>query len=740
MSRLRPVLAASVAAALALLPIASGAATQDAPVLAFPAPVDPQSWELPEWQTTDDYRAIPGVDWNDPERQAAKPIRAAMIFGDFQDRDFVVTEPTGSDVFGVDQEWADRVPGFDGPVANPIVGGVAREDVGEFYTDLIVNEPSEINNFHTVNEYWLEDSYGLIGVEATPFGPYRMSGKEHEYGLGGSDAGGGANQCPQGDTCGSGSLPLVGGFAGGFDTELIQAAAADTTTGMVFNAEDYDFRWLVHAGYDESGTWQEFGEMMFDGPEAVTDRFGPPSPVRSELGMCDSACPNAAATRYVDWTSWAASEGIWSHAVPGVSSTQGENDGSAVFAHELSHIFGVLDNYNNPYGTPVRRSYTGPWAMLSRGAFNGPGGAHTRWQIPAVQGASMGSHHMLRNKIRLGFTPPHEVLTVDARALAVTGPVAADIFPRAYPLAPITGDVGLHGMVINLGRDRSPSCSTAQDHTCDGGGYDNYTVEVVDQMGHDSYTPDHGVLIAKNKTGVDLGPFMWAIDAHPEDINTVTGVGEHEGREVYDFIRPDGTRATISLGDARQLADALFHAGTGDDVVNTWVDDANRLQFYVLTTEHDADDPMSIGSYRVAVRSLDGHGPIDPATTITSTGDTTVPMGEVVTLEFDLANLGITDISRLSVDTDLEARLPHEYVEVAALGGTTVQVHVGLAEGNTGAHGVTLTATSELTGEAVTDTATVIVTDDGAAGPTLPGLALVLPALPAGWLAVRRRA
>ena len=34
---------------------------------------------------------------------------------------------------------------------------------------------------------------------------------------------------------------------------------------------------------------------------------------------------------------------------------------------------------------------------------------------------------------------------------------------------------------------------------CDGGGYNNYTVEVVDRMGTDSFTPDSGVLLAKTK-------------------------------------------------------------------------------------------------------------------------------------------------------------------------------------------------------------------------------------------------
>lgn len=714
MTRIRPLLAIVAVLAMTVLPLASGAETPQATDsgLPFPDPIDPQSWELPEWQSNDDYRPIPGVDWNDPDRQAVKPIRAAMIMADFADRPFVVTEDPGTDVFGVTSDWVSRVPGFehlatDDPdeivLANPFTpSAVEREDVGQFYADFVVNEPSELNSQHTVNEYWLEDSYGLIGVEATGFiTDEPLPGKEHEYGIQGNAS---TRYCPQGDSCNR-----------DFDTEVLQSTLVDTVTGQVFNAEDYDFRWLVHAGYGESGMWQEFGEMMFTGPEAVSDRFGPPTP------HADEEWPNAAGTRYVDWTSWAAAEAIWSHAIPGVFSTQAESSGAAVFAHELSHIFGVLDNYNNPYGMPVRRSYTGQWAMLSRGAFNGPGGAHSRWQIPATQGASMGAHHMLRNKIRLGFTPPHEVLTLDSTALSQTGPVAADIFPRAYPLAPVTTDVGLHGIVINIGRDQSPSCSVAQDHTCDGDGYDNYTVEVVDQMGHDSFTSDHGVLIAKNKTGVDLAPFMWAIDAHPEDINTVTGVGEHEGREVYDFIRPEtGERAAISLGDARQLADALFHAGTGEGVVSTYVDEHNGLQFYVLDTTHDADDPESTATYRVAVRSLDGHGPLDPATTLTGgTSTVAVNTGEVVTLDLATTNASpTTDISHLTVDasTGLEHRLDHAYVETSVIAGGATRLHLGATE--PGTYTVTVTATSELTGATSSVDYVVTVLD-----PAVPGVA-----------------
>ncbi len=729
MRAVRPLLASATVIAMALAPVASSAIDADEGTdLPFPAPVDPASWSLPEWQTLDDYRAIPGVDWNDPDLQAAKPIRAAMVLADFADRPFVATMDAGTDVFGVTADWASRVPGFEHlaegrdddeiVLANPVADGpglvhdgapVTDDNVADFYADLIVNSPSATNNFHTVNEYWLEDSYGLIGVEATGFGPYHLEGEEHEYGFGGDSGGDRAYQGGSGSACPAGSY-----CTRDFDTEVLEASTVDTVTGMATNLEDYDFRWFLHAGYDESGTWQEFGEMMWSDPADIAPEFGPPA----EHGNPDH--PNAVGTRYVPWTSWAAGEGIWSHALPGVYSTQGENDGSAVFAHELSHIFGVLDNYNNPYATAVRRSYTGPWAMLSRGAFNGPGGAHTRWQIPAVQGASMGSHHMLRNKIRLGFTKPNELLITTPQLLAATGPVVADIYPRAYPLFPITDDIGLHGLVIEFGVDASDcdDLPVELEHTCDGGGYDHYTVEVVDQMGHDSYTPDHGVLIAKNKTGVDLAPFIWAIDANPGDINAADPVGEHADREIYDFVRPDGTRAAISLGDMRQLSDALFHAGTGEGVVNTWVDEANRLQFYVLTTDHDATDPESVGTYRVAVRSLDGHGPVDPATTILPSSTTDVlglpggatEVGDVVPVEFRLLGSPVTDLSALSVDTDLVAHLPYDIVEVPATGETIVTAWVG-SEDAAGLFDVTLTATSELTGAAVSATVPVLITE-----------------------------
>ena len=42
---------------------------------------------------------------------------------------------------------------------------------------------------------------------------------------------------------------------------------------------------------------------------------------------------------------------------------------------------------------------------------------------------------------------------------------------------------GLHGLYISLtDGDKEPSCTVANDWRCDGGGYHNYTLEVVDRF------------------------------------------------------------------------------------------------------------------------------------------------------------------------------------------------------------------------------------------------------------------
>ncbi|MET8387695.1 M6 family metalloprotease domain-containing protein [Streptosporangium canum] len=511
-----------------------------------PAPIDPQNWKNPDHMTWADYKKPPGTTWADPAVKGSKrTFRGALVLLDYPNQPFVVTQPQGSTVFKNPSAEAHDIP---------------REQVAGFYKDFL-NTPNQLNRGHTIHEYWMEDSGGRYGVDLTAFGPYQMPGKSHEYAME-FQAGTG---CPAGDSCDK-NIRTDGRAA------WVGAEGTEIPAG-------FDFVFFLSAGQDESATWQEFGPIKFPAKEAVTDDFGPPDPT----------LPNWADTRYVEWTSWASASSIWPNAGGG-SSTQAESSGQGVYAHELSHILGIGDNYNNPFGVPPRRAYTGIWEMLSRGSFNGPGGPHSRWMIPPTGGGSMGAQHMLRNKIKLEMVDEQNVLRLSRAALAESGLVVAKVTARvAQP-----GPTGLSGVNIAFGDgDRSPACVVATDPFCDGGGYDNYTVEVVDRMGADSFTPDSGVLLAKTKNA-DRAPFEWVVDANPQDIG------------MTDYVLPDGTAVPITIGDYRQLSDALFHAGADSGSEFEYVDEANRLHFYVLDLQRDR---KGILSYTVAVRSLDGAGP-----------------------------------------------------------------------------------------------------------------------------------
>ena len=80
------------------------------------------------------------------------------------------------------------------------------------------------------------------------------------------------------------------------------------------------------------------------------------------------------------------------------------------------------------------------------------------------------------------------------------------------------------GISVNLDgaapQDRTPPCDVNADPLCPGGNWNSYSLEVVQRIGYDSFTPDSGVLLAKNKQkpdrGCGYGCFTWVIDAHPE--------------------------------------------------------------------------------------------------------------------------------------------------------------------------------------------------------------------------------
>jgi M6 family metalloprotease-like protein len=567
MKRLALMVIAALVASLVAAPPASARKR-------FPKHLDAKSWEVPEDMSWGDYKPIPGVDWKDPANQPIKKLRAALILGDFQDQKFRVQEttvdPTGQRGLGV-------------------------KDPAQWWLDFLFvdDEPTALNHGHHVGEYWLEDSYGIVGVEAQAFGPYTMEGNMYEYGV--TDFGSGED-CPDGPE----------GCSGDFDSEVTAASAPDVTLSQSMFGE-FDFRFLLHAGYDESGVWLNYGIDKFAKKEDVTDAYGPANPEHR----------NWSTTRYVDWTSFFAGQQIWSHALPGALSTQGESDGGSTYAHELSHILGVLDNYNNPYAEEPKRAYSGPWDMMSRGTFNGPGGPWERNLIPPVKGGTMGSHHMIRNKLRMGFLPASEVLTLDRSALDATGIATATIQQRESP--PDTADAAIFsGMRIVLGED-AEDCDNAEPK-CDGGGYDFYDVEVVNRQGFDSFLPDHGVLIAKTKVA-DASPFIWVIDAHPKDL------------QLTDYTAADGTKVPYTVGDYRQLADAAFHAGTAPGTSNSFVDEKNGLAFYVIEKHRLVEGLLG---YTVAIRSTSVAPPEDAAEVTTVGGRLT---RKITAQRFEVTNV-----------------------------------------------------------------------------------------------------
>jgi M6 family metalloprotease-like protein len=608
-------------------------ASQSASNLPAPPPLDPQKVEDQQDMTWDDYHPIPGKDWADPSLVPERKLRIALVAVDFPDQPFVITLPKRSDLFG-----------------NPQIDPISRDQVPQFYADFY-NKPESLNHGHTVNGYWMEQSRGKIGIPPIDaYGPYLMPKKLFQYGL---------NEWKQQDGCPSG-YKCDGRLER--DADALWRAAAGNDV-----AKKYDIVLRIYAGYDETSVWQEFGEMKFQTKDDISPEWGNP----------DTSKPRWVVTRYEPWTSWKAGQMQW-----GLSSIrQGESSGT--ITHEIAHFaFEIGDNNNNPYATPYHRVGSGPWDIMDRGSFNGPGGPHMRWVVPASEGASMPAGLMLRSKIKFKFLPDANVLKLSREGLAKSGVAVATITARAVD----PGPDGLSGITVALDgpapQDKTPACDINEDPLCAGSPVFNfYSIEVVQRIGYDSFTPDNGVLIAKNKdkesNSCGYNCFTWVVDGHPEDIH------------MLDFKRPDGTPVMRSIADYRQLNDALFHAGLNSGSQFEWEDTANRLHFYVIDVHKDAD---GILSYAVAVRSLDGSGLQKRGISLRAEKDRGGVEYGFTVVPFTLKNSGQPgagpyaqdDVYRLSVSSEGEscsAQLRNALVAVKAGDSATIPVFVpGSAE------------------------------------------------------------
>jgi len=607
-----------------------------------PKPIDPQVVQDQDNMTWDDYHPIPGKNWADPSLVPEREFRMALVAVDFPDQPFVITLQKNSDPFG-----------------NPQTDPVKRDNVAKFYADFWLR-PSEVNHGQTINGYWMEQSRGKFGITALdPYGPYRMPKNLWEYGLNEYRQN---NYTPDGSRASSRMEP---------DIDALWKADAGALKSQ------YDAILRIYAGYDETGVWQEFGEMKFLTQDDIPAEWGNP----------DTSKPRWVPTRYVPWTSWKAGQMQW-----GLSSIrQGENSGT--ITHELGHYaFRIGDNNNNPYVQPYRRVGSGPWDMMDRGCFNGPGGPHMRCVVPPAMGAAMPAGLLLRNRMVNGFITEDQVLTISREGLSSSGPVVASVTARA--VEPLPGTFA--GIIVRLDgaepHDRTPPDDPAVNPLSPGiPNYTFYSLEVIQRIGYDSFCPDNGVLLAKNKDKESRngGPngfncFNWVIDAHPEDINMI------------DYIRPDGTPVMRTIADYRQLNDALFHAGLNSGSSYEWIDEHNRLHFYIIDLQINDE---GILTYRLGVRSLDGSGP--QLRSVTIDPPSAKKMKDNAEYQyFSLKNNGSVndDIYRLSVKTEGEGWSAQLLNSLAApKQGESEAVPVYLSRNNNAARKarVTLTAQSE---------------------------------------------
>ncbi len=514
----------------------------------------------------------------------------------------------------------------------------------------------------------MEQSRGKFGITVLDaFGPYRMPKNLWEYGLNEHNQN---NSTPDGTKASSRMEPDV--------DALWKEAEGDLK-------KQYDAILRIYAGYDETGVWQEFGEMKFLSKRKYSCSNGV---------IPDTSKPRWIPTRYVPWTSWKAGQMQW-----GLSSIrQGENSGT--ITHELGHFaFRTGDNNNNPYIQPYRRVGSGPWDMMDRGSFNGPGGPHMRWVVPATMGAAMPAGLMLRNRIANGFLTRNQVLTISRDSLAKTGSVVATITARAVEPA----EDEYAGIIVRLDgaepHDRTPADDPAVNPLSPGiPNYDFYSLETVQRIGYDSFCPDNGVLLAKNKDKESRngGPngfncFNWVIDAHPEDIN------------IVDYKKPDGSLVMRTVADYRQLNDALFHAGNNSGSQFEYTDVPNRLQFYIINLKKN---PEGIISYKIGIRSLDGAGPQKRDVRITPPSSAKMKDPEEYFV-YTVTNSGETlktnplnniDIYRLSVSIEGDgwnAQLSNSLTSIMPGASEKIPVYISHDKTCTGTAKVTFTARSE---------------------------------------------
>ena len=121
---------------------------------------------LPGHLTWADYKELPGPDYSDPSIQPiGEEVEGRARPGRLPGQAVHDHAAAGGDGVRHSDDAAHSIP---------------RDQVPAFYRDFL-DTPQPLNNFQTMNRYWMEDSFGRYGVQLDAFGPYKLRGNSYQY-------------------------------------------------------------------------------------------------------------------------------------------------------------------------------------------------------------------------------------------------------------------------------------------------------------------------------------------------------------------------------------------------------------------------------------------------------------------------------------------------------------------------------------------------------------------------------
>ena len=263
MTKKHVLLVAVLTALLTLMTFSTAWAADPLGLANMPDPIDPQSWKLQEDMLWDDMTPNPVIDWMkelnpaglaNPKATGNKdPINGALLLVDYWDRPFVTTQDLHTDLLGY--YMFDKYGKYEDNITkNPIIH-VDLADYTKWIADYL-NKNQDINHNRSIDEYWREASYGKWAINLDAYGPYHLQGMEFEFSL---------NYTSNSD------IPPT--FRRSQGRSLVNESIALAYKNNVYLG-DYDFFFILHAGYDESNVWYEFGQMQWANGTDVPYEYG----------------------------------------------------------------------------------------------------------------------------------------------------------------------------------------------------------------------------------------------------------------------------------------------------------------------------------------------------------------------------------------------------------------------------------------------------------------------------------